>query len=135
MAIATVLLGVGLGLTYGPQSTYYAESFPASVCYSGVSVSYAIGAIFGGAFAPSIAQFLLQRTGTTWSIIVYLLIMVVVSVVGTVILRERRVIPLSIAFENSGAWQDWEPGDPDPTAPGGGTLAGSTTDRWGGGDP
>ncbi|MFA4840633.1 MAG: MFS transporter, partial [Agrococcus sp.] len=68
VALGTIFLGAGLGLTYGAQAAWYAESFPASVRYSGVSIAYAIGAIIGGAFAPTIAQALLQATGTTWSI-------------------------------------------------------------------
>src|SRR6201992_1101451 len=48
-------LTIGLGLSYGPQAALYAELFPARVRYSGVSVSYALGAILGGAFAHAIA--------------------------------------------------------------------------------
>lgn len=50
-----VILTVGLGFTYGPQAALYSELFPASVRFSGVSISYALGAILGGAFAPTIA--------------------------------------------------------------------------------
>ena len=48
------ILTVGLGLTYGPQAALYSELFPASVRFSGVSISYAIGAIIGAAlmFVP-----------------------------------------------------------------------------------
>ena len=53
--VSTSLLAIGLGMTYGPQAVWYAELFPASVRYSGVSISYALGAILGGAFAPTIA--------------------------------------------------------------------------------
>ena len=52
----TSLLAIGLGMTYGPQAVWYAELFPASVRYSGVSISYALGTIVGGAFAPTIAE-------------------------------------------------------------------------------
>ncbi|HEY9292525.1 MAG TPA: MFS transporter [Microlunatus sp.] len=106
------LMGIGLGLTYGPQSVWYAETFPASVRFSGVSISYAIGAVLGGAFAPTIAQALLQQFGTTWAIVPYLLFMVVIAAVATALLKERRDIPLSIEFERRGNWQDWKTGDP-----------------------
>ena len=39
----------GLGLAYGPQAALYSELFPASIRFSGVSISYALGAILGGA--------------------------------------------------------------------------------------
>lgn len=89
-----ILFSVGLGLTYGPQAAWYSEIFPASVRFSGVSISYAIGAILGGAFAPTIAQALLQATGSTASISVYLLIATIVSVAAVLMLRDRRGIPL-----------------------------------------
>ncbi len=56
-------LTIGLGLSYGPQAALYAELFPARVRYSGVSVSYALGAILGGAFAPAIAQWIIGTYG------------------------------------------------------------------------
>jgi MFS family permease len=63
--VALFLLTIGLGLSYGPMSAMYAEMFPVAVRYSGVSIGYALGAILGGAFAPMIAELLLQSTG--WS--------------------------------------------------------------------
>jgi MFS family permease len=117
VALGTVLLGAGLGLTYGAQAAWYAESFPASVRFSGVSIAYAIGAIIGGAFAPTIAQALLQATGTTWAITGYLLATVVISVIGTLLMKERRDIPLSIDFETSGRWETWKTGDPEVAEP------------------
>jgi MFS family permease len=89
-----VLFSIGLGLTYGPQAAWYSEIFPASVRFSGVSISYAIGAILGGAFAPTIAQALLQETGTTAAVSAYLLIMTVISIAAVLMLRDRRGIPL-----------------------------------------
>ncbi|SDR77399.1 MFS transporter [Agrococcus carbonis] len=111
VAWATIILGAGLGLTYGAQAAWYAESFPASVRYSGVSIAYAIGAVIGGAFAPTIAQALLQATGTTWAIVGYLLATVVISVIGTLLMKDRTGVPLSIEFEKSGKWDGWRRGD------------------------
>ncbi|PWH07163.1 MFS transporter [Brachybacterium endophyticum] len=105
--LGTCFLSLGLGLTYGPQSAWYAESFPASVRFSGVSISYALGAVLGGAFAPTIAQALLQATGTTWAIVAYLLVMTAIGLAGTLFLRERTDIPLSREFEVSGSWETW----------------------------
>ena len=70
--LGLLILTVGLGFTYGPQAALYTELFPASVRFSGVSISYAIGAILGGAFAPTIATALVQATGSTWSVSLYL---------------------------------------------------------------
>ncbi|KHL00087.1 MFS transporter [Microbacterium mangrovi] len=100
---ALVLLTVGLGFTYGPQAALYSELFPASIRFSGVSISYAIGAILGGAFAPTIATALLQATGTTWSISGYLLGMVALALIATLLLRDRTGIPLGPEAEEEQA--------------------------------
>lgn len=92
--LGLALLTVGLGFTYGPQAAFYAELFPASVRFSGVAVSYAIGAILGGAFAPTIAAALVRASGTTTSVVLYLGGFVVVSFVATLLLRDRRALPL-----------------------------------------
>lgn len=68
-----MLLTLGLGFTYGAQSAWYTELFPASVRFSGVSISYAFGSILGGAFAPAIAQWLQQTTGSSTNVTYYLL--------------------------------------------------------------
>ncbi|GAA4430971.1 MFS transporter [Georgenia halophila] len=107
IAVGASFMAVGLGLTYGPQAAWYAEMFPARIRYSGVSISYAIGAIIGGAFAASIAQALLQAFGTTWAIVPYLVLMVVIAAVATALLKDRRDIPLDIDFEKSGQWESW----------------------------
>ncbi|WZH37297.1 MAG: MFS transporter [Microbacterium enclense] len=94
LTLGIVLLTVGLGLTYGPQAALYAELFPASIRFSGVSISYAIGAICGGAFAPTIATALVDATGTTVSVTVYLAVMAVLGLIATLLLRDRSGIPL-----------------------------------------
>ena len=107
--LGTSLLAIGLGLTYGPAAVWFAESFPASVRYSGISISYALGGIIGGAFAPTIAQVLLQSFGSTWAIVVYLLLMTSLGMLATILLRDRSNIPLDLEFERSGQWQSWTP--------------------------
>jgi hypothetical protein len=72
----------------------YAELFPASIRFSGVSISYALGAIIGGAFAPTIAALLVRATGTTASVTAYLALMTLVGLVATLRLRDRSRIPL-----------------------------------------
>ncbi|GAA4478211.1 MFS transporter [Microbacterium panaciterrae] len=94
LAAALVILTVGLGFTYGPQAALYAELFPASIRFSGVSISYALGAILGGAFAPMIAQAIFQSTHSTIGITWYLAGMTVVGLVGSLLLRDRSGIPL-----------------------------------------
>ncbi|MBS1675677.1 MAG: MHS family MFS transporter [Actinobacteria bacterium] len=92
--VALLLISIGLGLTYGPLAAWYAEIFPASIRFSGVSITYAIGAVLGGAFAPMIAQMLLGATGTTAAVSVYLLVATLLGAGATLCLRDRSGIPL-----------------------------------------
>jgi MFS family permease len=83
-------LSVGLGLSYGPQAAMYAEMFPANVRYSGVSIGYALGAILGGAFAPTIAQILLEATNWSGSVGIYIMVTAAISFVGVTLAGETR---------------------------------------------
>jgi MFS family permease len=96
MLLGLAIFSVGLGLTYGPQAALYSELFPASIRFSGVAISYALGAIIGGAFAPTIATALVQATGTTTSVSAYLLIVALISTGAVLVIRERKGIDLGI---------------------------------------
>ncbi len=100
---ALAILSIGLGFTYGPQSALYSELFPASIRFSGVSISYAIGAIVGGAFSPLIAQAIFQTTHSTVGITWYLVGMTLVGLVATLLLRDRSGIPLGPEHEQEQA--------------------------------
>ncbi|WP_426734830.1 MFS transporter [Glutamicibacter sp. 2E12] len=88
--IAIFVLTVGLGLSYGPQSAMYAEMFPAQIRYSGISIGYAIGAILGGAFAATVAQILLETTGSSISIAIYIMVLTIISVAAVLWVGETR---------------------------------------------
>ncbi|KAA8721237.1 MFS transporter [Corynebacterium spheniscorum] len=94
LTIALLGLTVGLGLTYGQQSAMYAELFPASIRASGVSITYAIGSLLGGAFAPMIAAALVRATGSTTAVTGYLVSATIVGLIAAMILRDRTRIPL-----------------------------------------
>ncbi len=55
-----------LGMMYGPQAALYTELFSTEVRFSGASLGYQIGAIVGGAFAPSIATYLWAEHSIIW---------------------------------------------------------------------
>ncbi|MDR7083292.1 MFS family permease [Arthrobacter ginsengisoli] len=98
--IGLTLVTVGLGIVIGPLSAHYTEIFPATVRFSGVSIAYALGAIIGGAFAPTIAQALVQATGSTVAVTVYLESMVAVSLIATLLVRDRTGLPLGVEAED-----------------------------------
>jgi MFS family permease len=63
---ALMFLGLTLGylantMMYAPQPALYSELFPIEFRYSGASISYQLGAILGGGFAPMIATALMER--------------------------------------------------------------------------
>jgi MFS family permease len=66
LAIIFVFLALALlmmGFVYGPLGAFLPALFPARVRYTGASVAFNIGGIFGGALAPILAQALAERGG------------------------------------------------------------------------
>jgi MFS family permease len=94
MVLAVLVLTAGLGLTYGPQSAWFAESFPARFRYSGASFAYAAGAVLGGGFAPLIAGTLRTATGTSLAISAYMTVVALISLGAVIAMREGRGNPL-----------------------------------------
>ncbi|MCA3749232.1 MAG: MHS family MFS transporter [Rubrobacter sp.] len=84
----TLALGGFLAMGYGPQASLYAELFATRLRYSGASLGYQGGAIFGGALAPIIAVSLLEATGTSLSISIYIASMAVLSFICMFLLTE-----------------------------------------------
>lgn len=87
-----IVLGIGgglvfLGLMYGPQAAFFTELFSTEVRYSGASLGYQIGAILGGAFAPTIATLLWLEYDIIW-VSVYIAIASGLSLLSVVMLTE-----------------------------------------------
>jgi S1-C subfamily serine protease len=68
--------------------------FPAKVRYSGVSVGYALGSILGGAFAATIAQWIISTWGQSWLVGVYIALMAAVSFVAVSSVHDRPGLDL-----------------------------------------
>lgn len=103
LILAVILLSVGQGLTYGPQSALFCELFPARVRYSGASVAYGLGALIGGAFAPTIATYLQGLTGTTTLISVYVIVASLIGFTAVSVVKDRSNEPLEIPTEKAKA--------------------------------
>lgn len=84
MTVAVVVLNIGLGLTYGPQSALFEPRYR----YSGVSISYALGAVLGGGFAPLIATWPQNTTGTSLAVSGYLIVVGLISLGAVLTIRE-----------------------------------------------
>jgi MFS family permease len=76
-----------LGMMYGPQAAFFTELFSTDVRYSGASLGYQLGAILGGAFAPTIATILWVQYDIVY-VSVYIAIASVLSLLSVVMLTE-----------------------------------------------
>ena len=93
-SLATVAVVLGFGViwsSYGSVlGTFFAESFPASVRYTGVSLGYQVGAALVGGPMPLIATALLAMYGGSYvPIIVFLLACALVSLIAVSVTRDR----------------------------------------------
>ncbi len=75
-------------LMYAPQAALFAELFPPEVRYSGASMGYQLGSIFGGAFAPIIAGALFETYHSSFPIAVYMAVLCTISFVSVFLLSE-----------------------------------------------
>lgn len=78
---------MALGMMYGPQAAFFTELFSTDVRYSGASLGYQMGAIIGGAFAPTIATILWTGYDIFW-VSVYIAIASVLSLISVSMLTE-----------------------------------------------
>jgi MFS family permease len=62
--LATALFA--MGLVYGPLGSFLPSLFPARVRYTGASIAFNMGGIFGGAITPFAAQLLAEYGGLMW---------------------------------------------------------------------
>ncbi len=90
MIVSVLVLTTALGFSYGPQSAWFAELFPARFRYSGASFAYAVGAVLGGGFAPLIAGALQTATGTSLAVSAYMLVVALISLAAVYAMPEGR---------------------------------------------
>lgn len=84
LIVMAMLVGVNFfhDAMYGPQAAYFSELFSTGVRYSGASISYSLGSVFGGGFSPLIATALLAAAaGSPWMIIVYFCLLSAITAV------------------------------------------------------
>ena len=90
-----VTFGLGfLGMMYGPQAAFFTELFSTEVRYSGATLGYQLGAIIGGAFAPTIAAKLWTDFDIIW-VSVYIAIASTLTLISVMSLTETYKTNLS----------------------------------------
>ena len=83
-----VTFGLGfLGMMYGPQAAFFTELFSTEVRYSGATLGYQLGAIIGGAFAPTIAAKLWTDFDIFW-VSVYIAFASMLTLMSVMLLTE-----------------------------------------------
>ncbi|MFI9012133.1 MFS transporter [Actinosynnema sp. NPDC053489] len=90
VVLAMVVAFGGAAAMFGPMPAYYAELFGTRVRYSGVSLSYQLGAVLGGGLSPVVATWLLGTTPThdSWPISLYLIAGALISAFSVLALGE-----------------------------------------------
>jgi MFS family permease len=71
--------------------------FPAKIRYSGVSISYALGAILGGAFAPAIAAWIIGTYGQSWRVGIYIAALAVISLIAVSTIKDPQGVDLNVS--------------------------------------
>jgi metabolite-proton symporter len=66
--IAMLIALIPHAMQYGPQASLIAESFPTSLRYAGAGLGYQMASVIAGGPAPLVATWLLEKTGTVYSI-------------------------------------------------------------------
>ncbi|HEX6344881.1 MFS transporter [Umezawaea sp.] len=91
LVVVAMLIGfTGSAAIFGPMPAYYAELFGPKIRYSGVSLSYQLGAVLGGGLSPVVAAALLGLTAdqASWPVSLYLIGGALVSAACIVALGE-----------------------------------------------
>ena len=90
MLLAIFVASIFNDLMYGPQAALMTEIYSTEFRYSGASLGYQLGAIFGGAFAPIISEALFDRYHSSTPISVYMAGLCAVSLVSVFVLMIGR---------------------------------------------
>lgn len=88
--LAYALMMVAFCANYGPIATFLAELFGSKIRYSGLSVSYMLSGLLGSAITPAITVWLLDLTGRSDSIAIYIAVSAVLSFIALFLLRSNH---------------------------------------------
>ncbi|MDJ0470416.1 MFS transporter [Rhodococcoides fascians] len=111
-SLPLLILGVVVGLAfhsfmYGPQAAFVTEQFSVRLRSTGSSLAYTIAGVFGGAMAPLIFVYLLDKTDSWVPIAGYIVVVGAVTVVGLALGRnpdpteEEHYVLLGQQHENA----------------------------------
>ncbi|MGP6173665.1 MFS transporter [Corynebacterium sp. A21] len=93
--------GILYPITYGAQPALFADAFPTPVRFTGMSLGYQVSNVIGSGFAPMIAATLYQITGSIWSVAIFVVLTLVVSLIClvwlVVLANQRKTMEAELA--------------------------------------
>ncbi len=92
--LAQALFAALVGFYTGPVPTLLVEIFPTRVRYTGMAMSYNVSAAVFGGTAPMVCQWLINTTGSAYSIAYYMMTCAVISLISLSFYRDRHLEPL-----------------------------------------
>ncbi|MFC8179638.1 MFS transporter [Rhodococcus sp. NPDC057297] len=92
MLAGYLCIAVPYSMLQGTSGVFYAEAFPPAVRYSGISLGYTVGMVFGSSIAPMIATFLYDRVGSLNAIVIYMLVIGVISTASAASIRPAKAV-------------------------------------------
>ena len=95
MGVALIGLALALAAMYSPIAALLSELFPTRVRYTGNSLSYQVGTLFGGAFVPVIATSLYHAFGTSMALSAYMFISVLIGFLAILFVPETSRIDIN----------------------------------------
>src|SRR5579859_413973 len=98
--LAIVLAPVVHDIQYGPQAAFIAEAFPPRVRYSGASLGYHLASITAGGPAPIIAAYLFAQFGSSFAIVMYIVVCALISLWSAWVLRDRGAEDIDVESDD-----------------------------------
>jgi hypothetical protein len=83
-----------MAFIWGPTPVLLMELFPVGVRSTGVGLIYNVAVALFGGLAPFAITWLIAATGDKMSPVYYVVISALVGVLGLLLLRERRIVPV-----------------------------------------
>ena len=87
--LAMLIALIPHAMQYGPQASLIAEQFPTSLRYAGAGIGYQLASVIAGGPAPLVATYLLERTGSVYSIAWAVLGCSVLTIIAVALMADR----------------------------------------------
>jgi len=96
LMVLSIVLAIVLGhaAMYAPQASFFSELFGTRTRYSGASLGYQLSSVIAGGLSPLIAQYLLQRTGSSWPISVLIIGFAIITTISVWLASETAHVDM-----------------------------------------